>query len=148
MSLPRLNSDGFLPVGIYDCTLAEIRARFGVFQSSDHRPRLFRRLEELAIAMKESQLFVALLIDGSFVSRKPVPNDIDILAILRPSHSFECDLPMSQYALISRSLLRRRFGFDIIVAEEGSSLYKTYVEFFNRVRERPDLKKGLLRLTI
>ena len=54
---------------------------------------------------------------------------------------------MSEYALVSRAMLRRRFGFDIIVAERDSQLYGTYVEFFSRVREQPEARKGLLRLT-
>lgn len=54
----------------------------------------------------------------------------------------------AEYAVVSRSLLRRRFGFDVIVAEQGSQLYKTYVEFFSRVRESPELRKGLLRVKL
>jgi len=98
--------------------------------------------------MQRSGLFEALLIDGSFVTGKPAPNDIDPVAVLRPGHDFERDLPMSEYALVSRILLRRRTGFDVIVAERDSQLYKTNVEFFSRVRERPEARKGLLRLIL
>ena len=97
--------------------------------------------------MTRSGLFESLLIDGSFITAKPAPNDIDLVAVLRPGHIFERDLPMSEYALVSRTLLRRRFAFDIIVAERESQLYRTYVEFFSRVRENPEARKGLLRLT-
>ena len=148
MALPALNSDGFLPVGLFDCTLLETRARFGVFSGSDRRARLFARLEDLALAMRVSGLFEALIIDGSFVTAKLAPNDIDLVAVLRPGHDFERDLPMSEYSLVSRALLRRRFGFDVIVAERDSSMYRTYVEFFSRVREAPELKKGLLRVRL
>ena len=55
---------------------------------------------------------------------------------------------MSEYALVSRALLRRRTGFDVIVAERDSHLYNTYVEFFSRVRERPEARKGLLRMIL
>src|SRR5215831_17889288 len=64
----------------------------------------------------------AMLVDGSFVTSKPVPNDIDLLAVLRPGHDFERDLPISECALVSRGLLRRRFGFDVIVAERETLL--------------------------
>lgn len=90
----------------------------------------------------------ALVIDGSFVTAKSAPNDIDLLAELRLGHDFERDLPLSEYALVSRNLLRRRFGFDVIVAERESIVYKMYLEFFSRVRERPELRRGLLRLTL
>ncbi len=55
---------------------------------------------------------------------------------------------MSEYALVSRAMLRRRFGLDLIVAEQDSSLYTTYIEFFSRVRDTPELKKGLLRIEL
>jgi len=137
-----------LPPGIYDCTLQEIRHRFGSFEGTELRPRLFAKLEELVKAMKRSGIFEAVLIDGSFVTAKAVPNDIDLIAIVPAEHSLERELSVSQYALVSRALLRKRFGFDVIVARRDSVLYRSYVEFFSRVREIPHLRKGLLRLEL
>ncbi|MBI2927139.1 MAG: hypothetical protein HYY24_15695 [Verrucomicrobia bacterium] len=148
MPIPLLNTVGMLPAGMHDTTLEEVRTRFGSFQGSDQRPRLFNRLEELVAAMKRSGLFEALLIDGSFVTVKPELNDIDLVAVLRPGHDFERDLPMSEYALVSRAMLNRRFRFDVVIAESDSAVYVTSVEFFSRVRDAPDLRKGLLRLSL
>lgn len=148
MAIPALDTNGLLPVGVFDCTLSEVRARFGTFQQSDRRPRLFAQLEELVRAIQSSGLFDFLILDGSFITARPAPRDIDLIAALKPGHDFERDLPISEYALVSRSLLRRRFGFDVMVAERESPLYKTYVEFFSRVREFPELRKGLLRLML
>jgi len=148
MPIPALTADGLLPVGVFDCTLAEVQTRFGSFQESDARPKLFGKLEELMTTMQRCGLFEQLVLDGSFVTGKPSPNDIDLVAVLRPGHDFERDLPMSEYALVSRAMLRRQFGFDIIVAERKSQLYKTYTEFFSRLRENPEARKGLLRLTL
>jgi hypothetical protein len=148
MSLPPLNAHGFLPPGIHDATLEELRESFGTFQESDRRTKLFARLAELIQAMRTSALFDELLIDGSFVTATPAPNDVDLIAVLKAGHNFERDLPMSEYSLISRALLRRRFLFDVIVAERSSDVYKSYVEFFGRIRDRPDLKKGLVRLRL
>jgi len=105
-------------------------------------------LEALLVAMGQSGLFEATLIDGSFVTGKAAPNDIDLVAVLPPDHSFEQELSMSQYSLVSRPLLRRRFGFDVILARRNSALYDSYVEFFSRVREETHLRKGLLRLRL
>lgn len=52
MPIPALNRDGVLPEGVFDCTLEEVRERFGAFSGSDCRVRLFARLEELALAMR------------------------------------------------------------------------------------------------
>ena len=148
MPIPVLTTDGFLLTGTFDCTLAEVRTRFGSFQGSETRERLFTKLAELVTAAQRSGLFDFLLLDGSFVTAKSAPNDVDLVAVLRLGHDFERDLPMSEYALVSRALLRRRFGFDIIVAEQDSQLYLTYVEFFSRIRENPAARKGLLRLKL
>ena len=45
MPIPFLDEHGFLPAGIHDCTLEEIKARFGSFQTTDRRPQLFAKLE-------------------------------------------------------------------------------------------------------
>ena len=148
MPIPALNRDGLLPPGIHECSLDEIRHRFGGFQQRDRRPHLFTRLEELVTAMVGSGLFESVLVDGSFVTAKPAPNDVDLLAVLKPGHDFERDLPVSDYALVSRSILRRRSGFDVVVVERDSVVYETYIDFFGRVREAPDLRKGILRLRL
>lgn len=148
MAIPALDMNGLLPTGVFDCTLSEVRARFGTFQQSDRRFRLFAQLEALVQAMQRSGVFDFLIVDGSFITASPVPRDIDLIAVLKPGYDFERDLLMSEYALVSRSLLRRRFGFDVMVAERDSQLYETYVEFFSRVREFPELRKGMLRLIL
>jgi hypothetical protein len=148
MAVPPLNSTGFLPSGVFDCSIREIRERFGSFQGSDRRSRLFQRLEELVQALSASRLFESLVIDGSFVSAVQTPNDIDAIAVLLPGHDFERNLSVSEYALVSRSMLRRRYGFDVIVAEQDSHLHKTYLEFFSRVRDNPEMRKGMLRLIL
>jgi hypothetical protein len=148
MPIPPLDENGFLPPGLHPATLDEIKQRFGRFQQSDRRPQLLASLLQLIAATRSSELFEALLIDGSFVTAKSKPNDVDIIAVLRPGHSFERELSIAEYALVSRTLLQRRFGFDVIVAERKSAVYDNYVEFFSRVREAPDLRKGLLELKL
>ena len=147
MPIPALEN-GLLPTGVFDCNLVEMRGRFGSFQSSDRRPKLFERLNELVVAMRQTGLFKAMVVDGSFVTAKAAPNDIDLIAVLPADHDFERELSVNEYALVSRPLLRRRFGFDVVLAREDSELYATYIEFFGRVREAPHLRKGLLRLRL
>jgi hypothetical protein len=148
MPIPALNGDGLLPAGVHDCTLEDIRERFGSFQGNDCRPKLFVRLGDLIASIRRSGLFEAVLVDGSFVTEKVSPNDIDLVAVLRPGHDFERELSVSEYALVSRALLRRRYRFDIVVAERESVLYSTYVDFFGQVRDAPELRKGLLRVSL
>src|SRR6266700_5175068 len=120
MPVPELNADGLLPDGIFDCSLADVQQRFGSFQSSDRRPRLLKRLKELVIALKRTGLFEAVVIDGSFVTGKPAPNGIDLIAVLLAGHDFEREFRMFEYSMLSRVLLRQRFGFDVVLVEQGS----------------------------
>ena len=148
MPIPALNEDGLLPVGVHDCRLEEIAARFGRFQSSDRRPRLFAALRAFLDEMRTSGLFEALLIDGSFVTAKPAPNDIDLILVLRATHSFRGDLPPLAYNFVRPAKVRKRWKFDVVVAKADSEAYFAAVDLFQQVRNEPWLKKGILRITL
>jgi hypothetical protein len=117
MPIPDLDENGLLPPGVFECNLSDVRKRFGAFQASDRRPRLFARLEDLVFEMGQSGLFESIVIDGSFTTGKNAPNDIDLVAIMPQEHDFERELSATEYAMVSRSLLRRRFGFDVVLAK-------------------------------
>jgi hypothetical protein len=61
MPIPELNTEGLLPEGIYDCTLDEIGARFGRFQTTDRRVQLFKKLRELVEEERQAGLAVELI---------------------------------------------------------------------------------------
>lgn len=148
MAIPTLNADGILPEGIHACGLDEIKARFGSFQGSDRRPQLFAKLEELIGELRKSSLIVALVVNGSFVTAKAAPNDVDVLIVLGKGHDWRADLAPGDYALLSRSHFQKRFGFDVLVAEDGSELYWKYVRFYSQSRELPEATKGVLRIEL
>jgi len=148
MAIPALNSNGLLPPGIHGATLEEIRLRFGSFQASDRRVQLFKRLEQLVVELRRSGRFAALVVDGSFVTAKPAPEDVDVIVVLHRDHDWTADLGPSDYALVSRPLLRRKFGFDVLLAAEGGADHERYVEFFGRVREDASMRKGMLRIKL
>lgn len=57
---------------------------------------------------------------------------------LLPNGIFDCTLDD----------MRKRFGFDVVLVESETPLYDKAVEFFARVRESTELRKGLLRLRL
>ena len=148
MAIPTLNTDGLLPEGVHVCGLDEIKARFGGFQGSDRRPQLFAKLEELVDDLKKSSLIVALVVNGSFGTSKAAPNDVDVMIVLGSGHDWQADLTPGDYARFSHNLFRRRFGFDVLVAEDGSELYWKYVRFYSQSRELPLATKGILRIEL
>lgn len=148
MPIPPLDQNGFLPAGVHDCTLDELKGRFGSFQISDRRPQLFARLEAFLSEAKTSRLVVSVVVDGSFVTAKPDPNDIDLILVVTPDHSFAADLSPLEYGVLSKRRVHRRYGFDLLVACDDSDEYRRYVRFFQQIRFEPSHTKGILRLKL
>ncbi|HUE70810.1 MAG TPA: hypothetical protein VMP01_07960, partial [Pirellulaceae bacterium] len=120
MPIPDFDADGLLPVGIYDCTLQELRDRFGTFQTSDLRCRLYERLEAFLREAKLSGVAKYVIVDGSFVTGKAVPNDIDLIVVVPEGHDFHADLQSLAYNVVSKAQVRRRYRFDVFVAADNS----------------------------
>ena len=148
MSIPALTSDGLLPEGVHDCTLDEIRERFGQFQRSDRRCRLFDRLEAYVRDAQRSGVVKAIIVDGSFVTDKDVPSDIDLVVVAPPPGILPATLRPAEYNVLSKRHVRRQFGMDMLLAQEGQTEVAEHVEFFSQVREHPELRKGMLRLAL
>ena len=148
MAIPSLDSEGFLPVGVHDCTLEEIGARFGAFQRSDRRPQLFARLEAFVAEAKALAIIEAILVDGSFVTAEPEPNDIDLILLVHRGHDFTVELSPREYNILSKRRVFRRYGFDILVASPDSEQHHRYLRLFQQIRFEPGRSKGILRLTL
>ena len=148
MAIPPFNEHGWLPDGIRECTLEEATGRLGAFQGSDRRPNLWAKFAEFLREVKECGLVEAVLLDGSFVTAKPDPNDIDLILVVSAEHDFSADLRPIEYNVLSQRRVRRRFGFDLLVARTGSEEYRRYVGFFQQVRLEPGRRKGILRVRL
>jgi len=53
-----------------------------------------------------------------------------------------------EYNVVSRRQIKSRHRLDALVAVDGSEVYDKYVAFFQAVRGRRDVRKGLLRIEI
>jgi hypothetical protein len=148
MRIPNLNEQGLLPPGIYDCSLEEIGERFETFQFTDRRSRLYRRLQEYLIQVRSTNMVVAVFVDGSFVTSKHAPGDIDLILVLPSSHDLRAELVPMAYNVLSRRRVGRQYGFDILVAREDAIEYTQSVEFFQQVRGQPHLQKSMLRMRL
>jgi hypothetical protein len=103
--IPEFNDDGYLPPGIHAATLAEITARFG--QEPELRRAQMDSLRWLVDLAKRVGV-QRLAVNGSFVTDKWEPNDID--CVLLRDVSFPRDeaadaelwsgLPFIQLALV------------------------------------------------
>lgn len=146
MPIPECNENGVLPLGIYDCTLNEIGGRFGKFQNTDHRYQLFQKLLKFLEEVRSTHLINEVIIDGSFVSDKSIPNDIDLILVLPSDFDSRAAMRPFDYNFLSKRHARKQFGFDVLVAQKGSQAYQENVLYFQKVRNRPELQKGVLRI--
>jgi hypothetical protein len=146
--IPPFNEQGLLPDGIHDCTMDEVAERFGAFQSSDRRPQLWARLAEFMRELKACGLMDAVLVDGSFVTAISTPNDVDLVLVVSAGYEFSTDLAPMVYTLLAQHRVRRRFGFDIVVVKNGSENLAQAVTFFQQVKQRPGVLKGILRIKL
>ena len=137
MPVPPLTSAGLLPVGVHDATLDEIGEAFG--KANDARAALFASLTvfcgELAAF---GSLIKGVYVDGSFVTSKPVPGDID-LVVVHDEDDFPAidDHPQAEYLFEDRA--EERYGFDLFVDFDTT----TMVQFFQRVSTEFALEHGL-----
>jgi hypothetical protein len=145
--IPLFNEQGMLPEGIHDCTLEEFRDRFGQFQSNDRRPRLFHGLQQFLLDLRRLGPII-VLVNGSFVTASLAPNDVDLIVVLPENWDFRAELTPDTYNLLSKKRVRNQRGFDILVASENTREYMEYIQFFQRVRYRRDVRKGLVRIRL
>jgi hypothetical protein len=146
--LPRFNEQGLLPKGIHDCTFEEAEARFGRFQETDRRQRLWAGFRKFFDEAKAIDVVIAVLLDGSFVTAKATPNDIDLILALRSSHDFARELSLAEYNVLSAQRVKRLHKLDLLVARENSEQYSRYLNLFQQVRLEPDRSKGIVRLML
>ncbi len=87
MSLPEFDDDGNLPAGVHIATTVEMLDRFA--SGSPRRVWLAERLEELLALAKSTGRLERVIVWGSSVTAKEVPNDLDLLLVM--SRDFELD---------------------------------------------------------
>jgi hypothetical protein len=141
--IPAPNAIGELPPGMHLATLEEVEA---VFATTPRRRRLFEGLW-LALQNLHAAGVRRVFINGSFVTTKADPNDID--GCWEWTEEVHLDLldPVLLDFTQARRAMRDKYGVDFFLAtwvEAGSGL--TFLDFFQRNRE--DAPKGIVQLDL
>lgn len=169
MAIPDFFDKYHLPGGIYECTMKEIEDEFLFSKTRDKKWKQFNsmlfRMRELGIKPKK------LLINGSFVTKRENPRDVDFAALIPPETIIEAlknaedDHDMNGIRLFmgqeNQMALRDLFGAHLLVADNEEMLEQWSKVFikgqFGKLREpdpekdpewvrRPD-QKGILQIT-
>ena len=144
----QLTAQGILPPGFHEASLEDIRAVFGQFQETDRRPRLFERLEQLVAQLRPLGFIRHVIVNGSFVTSEPGPEDIDLILAINPEILDKPDWTPAEYNALSSRRLRRQYKFDVFVAPVNSNAYSQYISLFSRIKGNPGGQKGLVRLQL
>jgi hypothetical protein len=142
-AIPAFRADGYLPEGLYLASEAEVLFRFGT--STRRRRRLalrVRRWIELARDVGGQRL----LIDGSFITAKGEPNDIDAVLLIPTNFQEQIDQGNLAAVELEGMLLTRR-PEELFAAEDGQD-WDDWVEFFGRTREADGRRKGLVEIEL
>lgn len=152
MAIPALLPSGVLPAGLHEATLNEVAERFGSMSSA--RQQLQRGLEVVATTARSTGYFLDLVIDGSFVTDKSEPGDID--AVLRTKGEYwtaVVGLDSSPEAwLTDPNQMKALHGVFAVIEDAGGSM----VDFYASMRPEealsrgltPDARRGLVRVTL
>jgi hypothetical protein len=140
--IPQFTGEGLLPPGVYETNLEELEEKMGW---SRKRRGLLEGLEE-TLELTASRGVVRVYLDGSFVTDKDRPNDVDGCYDLAEDVSAE-DLrrlaPIFPPNPSNRAEAKRRFGVDLFPAaatELGSG--QPFLRFFQT--DRDGRERGLL----
>ena len=129
--IPRLDENGYLPPGVHVATLEEVVARFG--RGSEQREAQAQSLAWLLPLCRAAGIS-KLLVNGSFITDRSEPNDVDCVALQGPSyrrHSREAielrqGLPFIELKVVNeRDYQRFR---DIVFASDRAMMSKGLIE--------------------
>jgi len=87
-----------------------------------------------------------LLVEGSFVTAKADPDDVDAVLLLPPDFRRLLDERL-EAALELEEMLLARHPEEIFAAEDGAD-WDAWVEFFSRTREADGRRKGLVEVQL
>jgi hypothetical protein len=137
--IPKFDSQGLLPKGVHQAKWEEVVKRFG---GNRHRRRLLRGLKEALDLLAEARCR-RVYIDGSFVTSKRLPNDIDVCWDVDGVDAISLDSVFFDFDN-GRAAQKSRFGAEFFPAQAPQRL-KTFLDFF-QIDKDTGHAKGVVEL--
>lgn len=140
MPIPPLDTRGLLPEGIYEASISEIKERFSI---SAYRIALFDDFISF-INNEIGNIDIPIFIGGSYLSDKPLPNDIEItIAISLDFLQIEPLLGKKLIELQSKhDWLKSHYRMDFYISFEIKGC-NDFRQFFQYVGEKTANAKGI-----
>jgi hypothetical protein len=154
-----LQDDGLLPPGLHVVTEQQFRDTFvNAFPPSSSRHRLFLKWQRHKAAISSIITIEKQWIDGSFVTDRPNPRDVDVVNFILADDIDK--LALGQQALLENLVsghdTRDVWGIDsflvpaVLDGDPRRPLVKQqedyWLDLFSRVRDNDSLRKGFLEV--
>jgi hypothetical protein len=141
MPIPSFLENGLLPPGLHHADMSEVEDRFG--KSTPRRRELFERLK-MFVELAHLCGALKMLINGSFVTDKPEPGDVDVVIRLDQYHE-ELVAQSDPKALELERMFESREPKEAFAAFYEDR-WEDWVEFFAKVKGNTALRKGLVEI--
>lgn len=142
MAIPKFNDYGVLPKGIYDCTIEEVYERFG--SMNNYRKKRWEKFLLYFKKLKNAKVAEAIIIDGSFVTDKSNPGDIDIVVHLKPEmlKINANDILKDLFDRVNNTLVYR---IEVFPHFKNHDAFKNdFSEYFQYIRPNVAKKRGMV----
>jgi hypothetical protein len=150
--IPDLTKEGLLPPGVHAATIEEIECRFARLNHRACREKLWASFVDYLAKIKPIGIVQAVFVDGSFITSKTKPTDIDLVIEL-PQTSSPAVIQALQRPEFDSDLVKKQSSLHIFFSQPGAS---DWVDFFQEIKARdlvplglkPNARKGILRVTL
>jgi hypothetical protein len=152
--LPPFNYHGYLPEGVHDSTIEELRQRF-VF--NPERRALWERLKNFHEWVMSTGAFSHAYIDGGFITSKSRPEDIDVILQTRASYGVEAFSAMETFFAAGLDVIYANYSVHLHFWCEGfPGGLSDFRRFFQYLRPqdaaplglREGARKGIVRIKL
>ncbi len=152
--LPPFNYHGYLPEGVHETTLTQLRDRFVI---NPRRMHLWQRLEEFLSRAVATNYFSHVYIDGGFITNKPAPDDIDVILQTHAAYGPEVFAAMEPFFAEGLEVIHERYSVHLHFWCEGfPGGLSDFRRFFQYLRPqdaaplglREGARKGIVRIKL
>jgi hypothetical protein len=148
LPIPDFTEAGLLPAGVHDCTMQEAEQ---FLCSNEHRQEIWNGLQAFLEWIDPLPAPAAILIDGSYVTDKALPSDVDVVVDITG-----CSIEdFRRWAIAhgtAHAIVKEQFRVDFypyaIGVGNDFSTYFQYVRIDDALRRgiEPETRKGILKV--
>ena len=150
MPVPGFTDNGLLPSGVHGCTLEEAKQALCM---NDRRVEIWTGLLGFVVWTQPLPKPDALLVDGSYVTDKPLPGDVDLVVDITSMTDAEqrqwFETWNAQHEFVRRTYHVDFYPFVIGAGNDFSTFFQ-YVRVEEALKRgiSPAVKKGILRIQV